>query len=165
MSKVPGWMIIVLLSVLTVFGCKSRTINDHKSPGELWLSWSASEKDNIVYGYIQGYEDGMYRACTAAGKLGEDDAKFYTSKGIRRESISYSRCRAGVDEFSNYRLDKNGQPDFSVYSGTITEFYSAYPEYRSIPPLYLMQFLNGKDHKVAKDLYLMGKSGELRTFW
>jgi hypothetical protein len=165
MCKEIRALIVAGLFACCAFGCKFSNDTDHSYPGAQWLSWGADVRSEIVFGYIQGHGDGMYQACTAVGKLGDDDERFYILNGIRREKISYERCHAGVSEYSNFKEDAGAEPDFHTYANTITEFYSRHAEYRNIPFFYLMQFLTDKEHKTAEELYSMARAGEMRTRW
>lgn len=169
MNRPRKALLIAGLSLLVFCGCNLRSTrlqrDDFQHPGTQWLSWSSTERSNFVYGYTQGYEEGMYRACKAVEDLSKKDELSHVGQGSSPHTFPYARCRAGVDEYSGFKIDVTTGPDFHTYTDTITEFYTKHPEYRNIPFLYLMQFLTDKERKSADDLYSMAKSGKLSTSW
>jgi hypothetical protein len=138
---------------------------DYKNPGLQWLSWSSIDRSNFVYGYIEGYGEGMNRACLSANDLFDKDKPRVPGHDDVPSTFPSARSRASVDQFSSLKVDVSKGPDYSPYTDVITAFYTQHPEYRNVPFVYLMQFLTDKEHKSADDLYSMAKSGKLSTSW
>ncbi len=157
-------LLLVFVAIYSL-GCGTRTGLKDGNPGAQWLSLTSGERSNIISAYVQGYEDGMYRACSSAAKLGDEDEAFFIQNGIRHQKISYERCRAGVAEYTNYGLQNGKGADCQIYADTLTEFYSRHAEYRDIPFSYLMEFLTSREHKSAQDLFVMAQTGAIRTKW
>jgi len=162
--KAHGKLIVVGLLLLALVGCKSHSL-DYKNPGLQWLSWSSIDRSNFVYGYIEGYGEGMNRACLSANDLFDKDKPRVPGHDDVPSTFPSARSRASVDQFSSLKVDVSKGPDYSPYTDVITAFYTQHPEYRNVPFVYLMQFLTDKEHKSADDLYSMAKSGKLSTSW
>lgn len=69
-------LIGLLLLFSTISASQSQTsdrVELFRHPGLLWLSWSAAERENFVYGFIQGFGHGVVEACRGADDLFEKD--------------------------------------------------------------------------------------------
>jgi hypothetical protein len=162
-------ILIVGLTAIFFVGCKSLSTRmeqaDFQHPGVLWLSWSLPERNNFANVYIQGYETGMYQACKAVNDLSLQDDLNNKGPDYKPHQFRYDRCRAGVGEYTKYKMSPSSGPDFSPYTEIITAFYTQNPEYRNVPFVYLMQFLTDKQNKTAEQLLAMAKAGQMRTDW
>jgi hypothetical protein len=169
MNRLLKLMLIVGLTTVFFVGCKSLSAHTEKAdfqhPGALWLSWSLQERNNFANVYIQGYETGMYQACKAVNDLSLQDDLNSKGPDYKPHQFHYERCRAGVGEYTKYKMSPSTEPDFSPYTDIITAFYTQHPEYRNIPFVYLMQFLTDKENKTTEELFSMAKAGKMRTNW
>ena len=124
-----------------------------RHPGLLWLSWSSGERENFVYGYIQGHGQGVNEACLAADDLFEKDKPHRLGHDEVPSTFPSARCRANVPQYSNVKIDLSKGPDFSAYTRVITEFYTKHPDYRDTPITLLMESLEGAKSLTADDIY------------
>ena len=151
----------LLLSSLA--GCKSRPsgrelMDLYAHPGRQWLSWTTAEREYFVYGFVQGYGEGVNQACSAADKLFEKDVPHLFGYDHVASTFPSERCRATVEQYSNIKLSTSAGPDFSSYTNVITTFYTKHPEYRDIPVIELMEYLTDAKNNTADDLYLRAKA-------
>jgi hypothetical protein len=155
--KCNGLMVIGLVLLLSIISGSQPPASDRvelfRHPGMLWLSWSAAERENFVYGYIQGHGHGMDEACLAADDLFEKDKLHQLGHDEVPSTFPSARCRARVPQYSNVRIDLSKGPDFSAYTTVITDFYTKYPEYRDTPFTLLMESLAGAKGLTAEDIY------------
>lgn len=169
MNRLGKLILIAGLSIVCIVGCRSLSIGmkkaDFQHPGILWLSWSPAERNDFANVYIQGYETGMYQACKAVNDLSQQDDLNNTGPDYKPHQFRYDRCRAGVGEYSKYKISPSTGPDFSSYTDIITAFYTQHPEQQNIPFVYLMQFLTDKENKTTEELFSMAKAGKMRTNW
>lgn len=124
-----------------------------RHPGLQWLSWTPAERENFVYGYIQGYGHGMNEACLAADDLFEKDKPRVIGHDDAPSTFPSARCRVSVAQYSNVEVNLSSGPDFSPYTTAITEFYKKYPQYRDTPFTRLMEMLTGAKTVTADELY------------
>lgn len=124
-----------------------------RHPGKQWLSWTPQERENFVYGYVQGYGHGMNEACLAADDLFEKDKPHLLGHDNVPSTFPSARCRASVAQYSNVKINLSKGPDFSAYTTVITEFYTKHPEYRDTPFTVLMESLAGTKSLTADDIY------------
>jgi hypothetical protein len=152
-----GLILIGLLLLFTVvFNSKpqsSERVELFRHPGLQWLSWSPQERENFVYGYIQGYGRGMNEACLAADNLFEKDKPHVLGHDDVPSTFPSDRCRTSVAHYSNVKVDLSKGPDFSAYTAVITEFYTKHSEYRDTPFSLLMETLAGTKGLTADDIY------------
>lgn len=135
---------------------------DH--PGEQWLSWSTTERNYFVIGFLQGYGDGSVEGCQTAKK---NLAEIELSQSSAHHPYTFDErdCYARVPTYTKLKFEPPNEPDTSVYTKVITEFYTKYPQHRNIPYLYLMQLLKGEKVPTASDINSMAQSGSIRTHW
>lgn len=153
-----NWLMVIGLLVLfsTIAASQSQTsdrVELYRHPGLLWLSWSATERENFVYGYIQGYGHGMNEACLAADDLFEKDKTHQFGQEDVSSTFPSARCRASVAQYSNVKIDLSKGPDFSAYTTVITEFYTKHREYQDTPFTILMESLADTKGLTADDIY------------
>jgi hypothetical protein len=85
------------------------------SPGDMWLSWSPSERTGFVRGFIVGQNDGFRAACTI--------------------SIEANTDSTIVNQGSDACLEKLHlfKKELSDYSRFITDFYDKHSEDKDVP--------------------------------
>jgi hypothetical protein len=127
--------------------------------GKQWLSWSPSERNRFVHGFIDGYLIARQRTCDAADGLFEVGLPHQLGDEQHPTDIPSGRCLAAVDTYSRFR---HPTVDLSVYANPITEFYTKHPEYQGIPFTSLMEFLSDKKCSTADELFQMALKGKLR---
>ena len=128
--------------------------------GGEWLSWTTSERNRYVYGYLDGYLLARNRACDVADDLFEVGMPHRLGDDQHPTEIPSGRCLAVVDTFSRYKF-KDSSLDVDVYVKPITEFYSKHPQYQAVPFPFLMEFLSDKKCSTADQLYQMALAGKL----
>jgi hypothetical protein len=169
MTKSIATLVGALLILLPLAGCHTQTHTSNLSalnhPGQLWLSWTASDRDNFVLTYVQGYETGVAETCLAVQHITEEDSANSVQSGGRPHVLLHERCSASVDSYSRYNIDPSTNGDFHTYTDAITSFYSKHEEFRNVPFIYLMQFMSDQQHKSPDELYAMAKEGRIRTHW
>jgi len=152
-----------LIVVLLLTSCKPDRIRPEQiERGGEWLSWTPNERNEYVYGYLDGYLMGRNRACAAADKLFEVGQPHRLGDDQHPTEVPSGRCLAALDNYS--RAKYNGSPlDFSVYTNPITEFYTKHPEYLGIPFPFLMEFLSDEKCTTADQLYQQAREGRLHV--
>jgi hypothetical protein len=155
--------VILLLMLLSVPRSTPQSKDRSKLfryPGALWLSWTASEQANFVYGYIQGYGNGMNVACSAADDLFETDKAHAIGHDNVASTFPSARCLKRVAQYSKIDSSLSQGPDLGPYTTLITKFYIKYPEHRDTPFTLLMEYLTMPKGMTVDDLYrkLTGKS-------
>ena len=146
-------LVLLLSTVLESHSQTSDRVELFRHPGLLWLSWSAAERENFVYGFIQGHGHGVVEACRGADDLFEKDKPHQLGHDDVPRTFPSARCRARVAEYSNVKIDLAKGPDFRAYTTVITEFYTRHPEYRDTPISLLMDSLSGTKRLTADELY------------
>ncbi len=156
-TKRNGLIVIGSLLLFSIISASQSQTSDRvqlfQHPGLLWLSWSAPERENFVYGFIQGHGHGVVEACRGAGDLFERDKSHRLGHDDVPSTFPSARCRARVAQYSNLKIDLSKGPDFSAYTTVITEFYTKHPEYRDTPLTLLMESLEGAKGLTADDIY------------
>jgi hypothetical protein len=129
--------------------------------GGEWLSWTTSERNRYVYGFIDGYLQARQRACAAADDLFEIGHAHRLGDEKHPTEVPSGRCLASVDTYSRFRyIDSTA--DLSVYANPITEFYTKHPAYQGVPFPFLLDFLSDKKCSSSDELFQMAQKGELR---
>jgi len=123
--------------------------------GKEWLTWTPSERNVYVRGFIEGYWRGSQSTCRLADDLFEVNKPHRLGKGPS------ARCEARLDNYTKIQVIDSG-PDFSAYTAIITEFYIKYPEYQNIAKVHLLYFLSDRNFKTADQLYKIALKGEIR---
>jgi hypothetical protein len=149
--------------VLLLISCRAEKVR----PGQLerggeWLSWTRSERNRYVYGFLDGYMLARMRACNAADDLFEVGQPHRLGDEQHPTEVPSGRCLASVDTYSRFKYT-NSAVDISVYANPITEFYTKHPEYQGIPFPFLMEFLSDKQCSTADELFQMALKGKLRV--
>ncbi len=161
MSKktMAGIGVLILLVIISVSAAARPGQIDR---GGEWLSWSPQQRATYVDGFISGYLQGSHRACDDADELFEVGKMHRLGHGQYPGEMPSARCLARVETYSKTRYTETSGPDFSAYSGVITEFYTRYPQYGGIPFVNLMKALSDRNHRTSSQLYQMALQGQLR---
>lgn len=146
-------LLLIFFAALNLFSQDSDRVDLFRHPGQQWLSWTASERENFVYGFIEGYGHGMNQACLETDHLFEKGQVHFLGHDDVPSTFPSARCRAGVVQYSNVKADLSKGPDFSAYTTVITDFYTKHPEYRDTPFTLLMESLAGTKSLTADDIY------------
>ena len=150
-------------AALLLVSCRSEKVYTAQiERGREWLSWTPSERNRYVYGYLDGYLLARSRACDAADALFEVGMPHRLGDDQQPTEIPSGRCLAAVDTYSRYRY-KDSTLDVGIYANPITEFYTKHPEYQGVPFPFLMEFLSDKKCSTADELYQMALSGKLHV--
>ncbi len=183
MSKATRILVWVGISIVLVFalfvalrapfrvgpGAMQRPLEPNQPyRGGEWLSWSPNERSNYIRGYLFGRSEGILEACRTADLLFEVDRRHTPGDKDRASDLPSARCLARANGYSKYSRAPsvpNTRQDFSAYTDVITEFYSKYPEYRSIPFPYLMDHLSDEEYRSAEQLAQMAQKRNLATVW
>jgi hypothetical protein len=113
----------------------------HRHPGLQWLSWTATERESFVHGYLGGYGVGASDACRAADDLFELDKPHLIGHDDVRSTFPSARCLESV--FKNVKFSSSTGSDVSAYTTPITEFYAKHPEQSDTSVLMLLETLKG----------------------
>jgi hypothetical protein len=155
-----GWNKLVVIAILLLISSVRESHSQNlervelfRHPGQQWLSWTSGERENFVYGYIQGYGHGMSEACLAADDLFEKHKPHAIGHDSVASTFPSARCRASVAQYKNVKVDPSKGPDFGLYTTAITEFYTKYSHYRDTPITDLLELLAGRERLTADDLY------------
>ncbi len=146
-------LVLLLSAVSESCSPNSQRVEFFRHPGLPWLAWTPQERENFVYGYIQGYGHGVNEACLAADDLFEKDKPHQLGHDDVSSTFPSARCRASVAQYPNVKIDLSKGPDFSAYTTVITEFYTKHPDYRDTPYTLLMDSLAGRKGLTADDIY------------
>jgi hypothetical protein len=150
-------VVICLTAIATTLLLTGQVPSVHHYSGEEWLSWSGSERDIYVRGYIDGNGWGTSSVCRTADDLFETNQGRHQGDETHPSDFPSARCLAKRPTYSKAGHDPRDLTGLSAYTGVITEFYSKHPEYRRVPFDYLMMWLNDKDFKTADQLFEMAK--------
>lgn len=166
-----GFLVLSLLCVAS-FGCNrpSELNEDHSAcilpyRGGQWLAWNQADRDRWVSAYIDGYEFGVHDACNATDGLLDFKGNRIPEHDPDEIPLPSGVCRKVAPHYSKFKPIADRESDVSAYTGVLSSFYTAHPEYQDIPYEYLMQYLTDEENKNADDLYKMAKTGEMRTHW
>ncbi len=169
MKKRGRELLALAASVLVLFlGCRagSKPPQDVSilHPGEQWLSWGSAQRSTFVIAFLQGYGDGISGGCNSA-KEALSTTELKDMKDNRYYIFDTADCRSRVPIYTKMKLYTSAEPDTSAYTNVITGFYQNYPQYRSIPYIYLMQLLRGNNPPGVNELYSMAQTGKMITRW
>jgi hypothetical protein len=103
--------------LLAAFYPKSSAAQRICCPGDRWLEFDDSARQRYVEGYILGYTQGHEDGC-------EDSAK--------RHNVSSQDCGSASIQFSK---------EITFYSGSLTTFYTRYPDARDLNFYEILQLL------------------------
>ena len=149
---------IALFASLILFctSCKQETkkVQGHLTSsraigGEKWLSWTPSERDRYVYGYLDGYFSGFDEACQIVWKL---DLR-YPSKSKDNVDEPGTNCTKARHEYSEQKIRGVEDIDVAFYTAMITELYERYPDARSAPFVLLLGLMHDGGPTNSEQLY------------
>lgn len=116
MKTVCLWQVGTLL-FLSMCGLAAAQVQPEQiGRGREWLSWTPVQRNAYVYGLIDGYMMGFYRACDLADQLFEKGKPHHLGDGHHPSDLPSSRCLVHRGEFTKKGFDKQGQPDVSAYT-------------------------------------------------
>lgn len=150
-------MLLALLLFLSA-GCESNPrplfrAGMFRHPGRQWLAWDSRQRENFVYGYIEGYQQGVNRSCQVSDRSsGRKDEPRRMGNSVAGTSTP-ANCYASVGQYSMIGGNESAGPDFGVYTAVITEFYRKYPESEDVPFTRLMEPLTGPTIPTAIELH------------
>lgn len=147
-GKVRTFLVVWAFSAFMLVGNAAPGPPSEEGTGQQWLSWSTERRSTFIDGYLAGYVRGTRKACEKTNEL------FEVGKAHRLGNDPAARCLAHLPAYSK---------DSGVYTTVLTDFYTRYPEYKSVPFVYLIWFLSDDQHKTAEALYGMALKGTLRT--
>jgi hypothetical protein len=161
MATSSKYLLGVTAVVLLLISCKAEKVRPEPfgSGGE-WLSWTQSERNRYVIGFLDGYLMARHTACIAADSLFEVGQPHRMGDDQHPTEYPSGRCLASVDEYSRFKYI-DSMVDLSAYTIPITEFYAKHPEYRGILVPSLMEFLSDKKCSTSDQLFEMAQTGKL----
>lgn len=101
------------------------------NPGGQWRSWTASEKNGYVGGFIDGYLTGTTETCQATGHFLKGGNICSSDDRWETPLSASAACFASGGNYCKQYSGKAGV-EFSVYANIITEFYTKHPDYRAV---------------------------------
>jgi len=134
----------------------------HGRGGE-WMSWTPMQRTAYVQGLADGYMLGFHEACELADRLFEVGQPHRLGDKDHPTEVPSGRCLAHRGEFSEAKLEQNGQFNVDAYTDVITTFYEKYPGYRDFPFPFLLQNLSSQ-YDTADHLYKMAMNGGLKGY-
>lgn len=148
-------VLIVGFLFVSSWACMSRSPETNPvdwHPGVQWLSWTPTERERFVWGFIDGDGHGRSRACLAADKLFETNQPHTFGYDKVPSTFTSSRCLASLEEYPNV-INLSSGPDFTSYTSVITEFYTKHTDRRDIHFTQLMEMMSGAKVPSADELY------------
>ena len=164
-SKLGLLLVLGLTTGAAVILLAARNHPVHPYSGQEWLSWSASEREIYVRGYIDGNGLGTHQACLETEELFETNEEHHLGDATHPSDFPSARCLAKRPVYSKARSTPDGLTGLSAYTDVITEFYTKRPEYRGVQFDFLMMQLNDKDFKTADQLFEDAKSYRWDLQW
>ena len=149
-------LLVVLSGILLNSGCSGGQQPEHSPAGsaasaaiappfssEMWLKWDKSSRIAFVMGYLRGHWDGVGAGCgDATLRLGA----LRGVSGFTPEATEQLRMQCGT----RY---KPSNRQFESYESVITDFYTRFPEDRSVDVPDLLQLLGPDSQLTSQDLY------------
>jgi len=152
MKLTTHWVVGIILLV-ELCGCAAaQETPEQLGRGGEWLSWTPVQRDAYVYGLVDGYLMGFYRARDLADQLFETDKPHRLGDDQHPTEVPSGHCLAHRGEFSKTSFDKEGHPDVSAYTNVITAFCKDHPSCRAFPFAFLLEALSSK-YTTADQLY------------
>jgi hypothetical protein len=163
MASSTKYLVGIAAVVFLIISCRTTRVRQEQlARGGEWLSWSQSERDRYVYGFIDGWLHARITTCNMADDLFEVGQQHRLGDEQHPTDIPSGRCLASVDTYSRSKYTGSVE-NFSAYSNAITEFYTKHTEYQGIPFPFLMKFLSDKKCSTSQQLYQMALEGKLRV--
>jgi len=158
MKNITFCRVGIVLSVSLCVFAAAQVKREETGRGGEWLSWTPVQRNAYVYGLVDGYLMGFYRACDLADQLFETDQPHRLGDEHHPTEVPSGRCLAHRGEFSKKSFDNAGHPDVSAYTDVITAFYKDHPSCRDFPFSFLLQSLSSK-YATGDQLYEMALKG------
>jgi hypothetical protein len=153
----------IALVVLLLISCKAhKVLPEQLERGDEWMSWSTTERNRYVFGYLDGYLTARHTACLAADTLFEVGQPHRMGDQQHPTEFPSGRCLANVDAYSRFKYI-DSTIDLSAYMNPITEFYTKHPEYKGILVSSVMEFLSDKKCSTADELFQMALQRRLHA--
>ena len=163
MATPPKYLAGIAAVALLLISCKANNVRPELfERGGTWKSWSLTERNRYVLGYLDGYMTGRHTACVAADGLFEVGQPHRMGDEQHPTDFPSGRCLASVEEYSRFKFT-DSMIDLSAYVNPITEFYAKHPEYQDIPIPFLMDFLSDKKCSTADELFKLAQKGTLHV--
>jgi hypothetical protein len=163
MAMSSKYLLGVTTIALLLISCKAdKTPLEPWERGGDWISWTQSERNRYVIGFLDGYLMARHTACIAADSLFEVGQPHRMGDEQHPTEYPSGRCLASVDEYSRFKYI-NSMVDLSAYTIPVTEFYVKHPEYRGILIPSLMEFLSDKQCSTSDQLFQMAQTGKLHV--
>jgi hypothetical protein len=153
--------VFLLLGLVIALSNLNPAAQVQTDPGAQWLSWSASEKNTYVAGFIDGYLTGTTEICTAADHFGKGGKISSSGDPLETNSSASAACFASGGDYSKQYSGKAGV-DFGPYVNIITEFYTEHPDYRAVSFRKLLFSLRDGASNGEGELYQEASRGDLR---
>ncbi len=158
-----GVGIILLVGLCAVAQAAPEQQGTREGTRAEWLSWTPAQRNAYVYGLVDGYLMGFYRACDLADQLFETDKPHRIGDEQHPTDLPSGRCLAHRGEFSRAKFDKEGHFDVSAYTDVITAFYEHHTSCRDFPFSILLQVLSSK-YATGDELYELALKGGLEGY-
>jgi len=155
------WAVFLLVGLVIALSYLNPAAQVQADPGAQWLSWTASEKNAYVGGFIDGYLTGTTEICKAADHFLKAGDMSSRGEPPDTNSSASAACFASGGDYSKQYSGKAGV-DFSVYVNILTEFYTQHPDYRSVSFRKLMLSLRDGACNSEGQLYQEALRGDLR---
>ncbi len=121
--------------------------------GQLWLSWTGSERESYVLGYIEGYGVGGSDACLSIDRFCRLEKPQTVAGGNVPSWHPSALCSADIQGYDYVIVSPSSGVNVSGYTAVITKFYMQHPDLRDTLLLDLMRMLRGPKKVTADDLY------------
>jgi hypothetical protein len=125
------------------------------------FSWSASEKNTYVAGFIDGYLIGTTEICKAADRFVKGGDIGSSGDRLETNSSASAACFTSGGDYSK-QYSGRAWVDFGAYVNVITEFYIRHPDSRAVSFRRLLLSLRDGACNSEGQLYQKGLRGDLR---
>jgi hypothetical protein len=152
-------MVGTILAV-TVVSCTSTHPSRQLWPpdGNLWLSWSQSERRTYMFGMLEGYGAARHDACLTADQLFEVGQPHRLGDETHPTEVPSGRCLAATDTYSHFQMSDFSEARYDSYVNEVTEFYTRYPKYRKVLFPLLFDHLRDRNFKTVDQLAAMAEA-------
>jgi hypothetical protein len=147
-------LLIVTVCVLIVAGVlglsNAKQKNFPTGHGDEWMNLDPKARELVILGFLAGYNSGRNSACDWAHNV-------FTKEGEPVHDLKdtvESKCLIGTPKLTEL-------PSF--YAAILEHFYESYPNYRRIPPYFLMERLYDGSIRSPEQLYKLVQSGAIKS--
>jgi hypothetical protein len=163
MATSSKYLLGATMIALLLISCKTEKVRPEPlERGGEWLSWTLSERNRYVIGFLDGYLMARHNACIAADSLFEVGQPHRMGDEQHPTEFPSGRCLASVDEYSRFKY-VDSMVDLTAYTIPITEFYAKHPEHQGIAVPSLMEFLSDKKYSTSDQLFQLAQTGKLHA--